>query len=391
MSGKHRGCCCGNGGATPCCGFLAADVLWQGFENSQWHFSGQGVQDSIVPDNISPAPWKSSGCFTKQASVGIFDGATPLEVYQKITAGNQPITIDGTRFQYPTNTNGIRKPLYRFQYYLTPNVLTEYVPPATTGAAWGASYWIPLNPYCGYSAFKTAAVESIEIIPGMTVNEDSPGLWYPFVGRYPALNGKYYGYAEKVTSFQLDWWIEPFRYPDENNQSPPIPVKFSAGVSLTPRSLGITSSKTAAITAAFVGSELGWQPYYVPSFNPSGLARNALPSIVYSLVTSGPGNGCPFTLQFLPGASNVRRYRGSVAQMFTRWSQVGPSTTTVGYPAQYQATGLRCHIAASGSNPINYHGSIWDLLAYSVPLPPRWLPLEFSQASAAFQFSCSGV
>lgn len=401
MSSKHRVCCCGNNPAQPCCQYVTMWSTADANESTQVHFTGIGLaQQELIPDSL-PEPLlpgtNSPGnltmmqmlnlnngfpYFTAQSCPGLASGNTRLEAITNLLANSAPITLDFTRVRNPLDNNSVAKPLHRYQQYLNA-IPTEYVN-YWNGTAWVVTTWQPTLPYCGYALYGfPSTVETADLVPGSDSTNNTPGFYMYYVSAGRRMIGgvpeKYYAWAEKITSFSPFWWLEPFRYVGDTG-----PVRWSSGHALKPLTqLQSNNAQLASYTWenewVFNGARQGFPQTTTTTIGyPLSQASTGagLPEIVFSLVSDGPGTGCPNGIAFNESATkSASVYRGSCAAYLTRaWyaAQVG----IVGLVSSGAGLGLRRISATSSvSRPTDLGG-----IVVADPIGPgKWVPLAFSQ------------
>lgn len=395
MSSKHRVCCCGSTPAQPCCQYATLNSIADANESTQIHFDGLNsipeaqVLTAPVPDPL-PSPGTEPGnltfteslylndgigFFTAQSAAGLYSGNTRLEALNNLLANNAPITVNFSRLRVPIDNSSLARPLHRYQQWLAlgpPQLYRNY----WNGTSWATTAWTPTLPYCGYAVFGfPATIEHTEFVDGSTASNSTPGLFAYFVSRGRRLVGgvpeKYYAWAEKITSYDPYWFLEPFRYVNDVG-----PVRWSSGHCLGFR--GCLQENNAQLNA--YSWETSGKPASPPYLN-VGITSVAFgagyPDLVFSLMSSGPGNGCPVGLTFGEnGARSATDYRGTCAAYLTRAYfdvRVGTIGLTTG-----AGLGLRRFTATTSQSTPSELGAP----VYVDPSPPGgeiWLPMAFSK------------
>jgi len=319
--------------------------------------------------------------FTAQSCPGLYSGNTRLEAITNLLANSAPITLDFARIRNPLDNNSVAKPLHRYQQWLSspPSESVNY----WNGTAWVGEWWQPTLPYCGYVLYGfPSTVETADLVPGSDSTNNTPGFYMYYVSAGRRLIGgvpeKYYAWAEKITSFTPFWWLEPFRYVGDIG-----PVRWSSGHALKPLTqLQLNNAELASYTWETEWNDAGIRRDYPATGSaiigyslPQGNTFATLPEIVFSLVSDGPGTGCPNGMTFREsGTKSATVYRGSCAAYYTRAFYAA----SVGVVVLNTGAGLglrRISPTSSASRPTDLGG-----IVVADPIGPgKYVPLAFSQ------------
>jgi len=405
VSSKHRVCCCGNTPAQPCCQYVTMWSTADANESTQVHFTGVGIaEQELIPASWPeppppPPPFGTGGpgtlslmqmmnlnngfpYFTAQSCPGLYSGNTRLEAITNLLANSAPITLDFARIRNPLDNNSVAKPLHRYQQWLS-SPPTEYVN-YWNGTAWVVTPWQPTLPYCGYALYGfPSTVESVDLVPGSDSTNNTPGfyMYYVSAGRRKigGVPERYYAWAEKITSFSPFWWLEPFRYVGDTG-----PVRWSSGHALKPLTqLQLNNAELASYTWETEWNDAGIRRDYPATASAiigyslnQGNTFATLPEIVFSLVSDGPGTGCPNGMTFREsGTKSATVYRGSCAAYYTR-AFYAASVNVVNLIQSGAGLGLRrISATSSASRPTDLGG----IVGVDPIGPGKYVPLAFSQ------------